>query len=82
MLGFILILMAVGWVLGGPAPDNRQVLAVTTNLRNVGLVYVLVDECCNDPLFSTAVLAFMAMMVPANLVLTVVTAIMRKRRAE
>lgn len=79
MLGFILILMAVGWVMGGPDADSRQVLAVTTNLRNVGLVYVLVDECCNDPLFSTSVLAFMAMMVPANLVLTIAGAVMRKR---
>jgi BASS family bile acid:Na+ symporter len=80
MLGFILILMGVGWVLGGPHSDYRQVLAVTTNLRNVGLVYVLVEECCNDPMFSTSVLAFMALMVPANLVLTIMCAIWRKRR--
>ena len=81
MLVFILILMAVGWVFGGPEPDHRQVLAVTTNLRNVGLVYLLVDECCGDSLLSTSVLAFMAVMVPANLVLTVGGGIMRKRRA-
>jgi BASS family bile acid:Na+ symporter len=80
MLGFILILLAVGWMLGGPGPDERQVLAVTTNLRNVGLVYVLVDGCCADALFSTSVLAFMALMVPVNLAFTVASAIMRKRR--
>jgi BASS family bile acid:Na+ symporter len=80
MLGFILILVAVGWVLGGPDPDERQVLAVTTNLRNVGLVYVLVDGCCTDALFSTSVLAFMALMVPVNLAFTVASAMMRKRR--
>ena len=81
MLAFILVLMAVGWLLGGPEPDQRQVLATTTNLRNVGLVYALVDECCGDPLFSTSVLAMMAIMVPANLVLTIVSGILRKRRA-
>lgn len=81
MLGFILILLAVGWVLGGPDPERRQVLAVTTNLRNVGLVYVLVDGCCSEPLFSTSVLGFMAIMVPVNLVFTVACAVMRKRRA-
>jgi hypothetical protein len=80
MFGFIVILMAVGWVLGGPAADHRQVLAVTTNLRNVGLVYVLVDECCGEPLLSISVLAFMALMVPLNLVFTVTIAVMRKRR--
>jgi len=80
MLAFILILMGVGWALGGPTADHRQVLAVTTNLRNVGLVYVLVDECCGEPLLSTSVLAFMALMVPVNLVFTVTIAVMRKRR--
>jgi BASS family bile acid:Na+ symporter len=80
MLAFILILMAVGWMLGGPTPEKRQVLAVTTNLRNVGLIYVLVDGCCNDSLYAAAVLAFMVLMVPANLVFTIGCAVMRKRR--
>lgn len=81
MLGFILILLATGWILGGPNPGYRQVLGTTTNLRNVGLVYVLVDECCSDPLFSTSVLAFMAIMVPVNLIFTIACAIWRKKRA-
>ena len=80
MLTFILVMMAVGWALGGPDPDSRQVLAVSTNLRNVGLVYVIVDDCCGDPLLATAVLAFMAIMVLPNLVLTVVCGIHRKKR--
>ena len=81
LLLFILILMATGWLLGGPEPGYRQVLAVTTNLRNVGLVYLLIDDCCAEPRYVTAVLAFMAIMVPANLVLTVVCGILRKRQA-
>jgi BASS family bile acid:Na+ symporter len=80
MLAFILILMATGWFLGGPEAEHRQILATSTNLRNVGLVYVLVDGCCNNPLFSTAVLAFMAIMVPPNLALTVACALWRKRK--
>lgn len=80
MLCFILILMATGWILGGAEQDYRQVLAVTTNLRNVGLVYVLVDGCCADDSYSTALFAFMAIMVPANLALTIICAILRKRR--
>jgi len=80
MLLFILVMMAVGWVMGGPDPDSRQVLAVSTNLRNVGLVYVLVDDCCGDPLMPTAVLAFMAIMVLPNLLLTVGCGVQRKRR--
>lgn len=79
ILIFIVALMAVGWLLGGPDTGGRQVLAVTTNLRNVGLVYVLVDGCCDDNLRAAAVLGFMALMVLPNLVLTVGCAVWRKR---
>jgi len=79
MLAFILITMAVGWYLGGPERGHRQVLAVVTNLRNVGLVYVIVAACCVDPMLPTAVLAFMALMVPPNLILTVYNGIWRKK---
>jgi BASS family bile acid:Na+ symporter len=71
MLIFILSLMALGWWLGGSDPEFSQVLAICTNLRNVGLVYLLVDACCFSPFYSASVLAFMALMVPANLVLTI-----------
>jgi len=80
MLIFILSLMALGWWLGGSDPEFSQVLAICTNLRNVGLVYLLVDACCFSPFYSASVLAFMALMVPANLVLTIVCAVSRKRR--
>lgn len=76
---FILAMMAAGWFLGGPTTEGRQVLAVSTNLRNVGLVYVLAAHCCGDPGLGAAVLAFMAVMVPPNFLLTVVCALQRKR---
>ena len=82
MLAFVVVLMGVGWLLGGPSPAQRQVLAVTTNLRNVGLVYVLVDGRSEDPAFTASVLAMMALMVPANLVLTIACAVANKRRAD
>jgi len=81
ILLFILGLMAVGWMLGGPDIGGRQILAVSTNLRNVGLVYVLVDGCCDDGLLAAAVLGFMALMVLPNLILTVGCAVWRKRNA-
>jgi BASS family bile acid:Na+ symporter len=81
MLVFVLVLMAAGWIAGGPETDRRQVLAVATNLRNVGLVYVLINGCCEGQDYSAAVLAFMAVMVPLNLGLTLISAVLRKRRA-
>ena len=81
MLVFILVMMAVGWFMGGPDSESRQVLAVSTNLRNVGLVYVIVDDCCGDPLLPISVLAFMAIMVLPNLLLTVACGIWRKKHS-
>ena len=76
---FILAMMAAGWFLGGPTTEGRQVLAFSTNLRNVGLVYVLVDGCCDDNLLAAALLGFMALMILPNAVLTVGCAVWRKR---
>lgn len=81
ILTFIVGLMAAGWLLGGPDLSGRQILAVATNLRNVGLVYVLVDACCGDNSYTAAVLGFMALMVLPNLALTVVCGVWRKRHA-
>lgn len=81
MLLFVVALMATGWLAGGPETDRRQVLAVATNLRNVGLVFVLVEGCCEGGERTSAVLGFMALMVPANLMLTILCAVARKRRS-
>ena len=82
MLAYILVMMFVGWRLGGPERGHRQVLAVTTNLRNVGLVHVIVAACCADPMLLAAVLAFMALMVPPNLIFTVYNGIWRKKHGD
>lgn len=43
-LGMLLLLVAsfgTGWVLGGPAAENRKALTLTTSLRNVGVGLVI-----------------------------------------
>ncbi|MCP4306449.1 MAG: hypothetical protein GY788_16595 [bacterium] len=59
--------------------SGRVALAVDTNLRNVGLVHVVVNRCCGDPLLPAAVFAFMALMVPPNLILTLYNAFWHRR---
>ena len=81
-LAFVLILMAVGWAFGGPGIEGRQVLSVSTNLRNVGLVYVLVDGCCADNGIAAAVLGMMALMILPNLLLTIGCAVWRKKHSQ
>ena len=78
-MAFILALMATGWALGGPDSSDRQILAVSTNIRNVGLVYVLVDGCCGDDLISSAVLGLMSLLILPNLILTVTCNVLRKK---
>ncbi|MGA8325137.1 MAG: bile acid:sodium symporter [Candidatus Cybelea sp.] len=37
MLCLVLLSLAVGWTFGGPARENRRVLAIGSTLRNIGL---------------------------------------------
>jgi len=39
LASFLLVILSflTGWLLGGPAPENRRVLALGTTLRNIGL---------------------------------------------
>jgi bile acid:Na+ symporter, BASS family len=37
MLCLVLLSLAIGWAFGGPARENRRVLAIGSTLRNVGL---------------------------------------------
>jgi hypothetical protein len=41
MLALLLASWAAGWLLGGPGPDTRKVLTLTTSLRNVGVGLVI-----------------------------------------
>lgn len=56
---FILGSFAIGYVLGGPDPQNRQVLAFGTGFRNVSAALVVVSANFSDPqiLFMVLVIA-------------------------
>ncbi len=41
MLCLVLLSLAVGWALGGPAREDRRVLGIGTALRNIGLCAVI-----------------------------------------
>ena len=82
MLIFIIISMAVGWLMGGPAKDTRPVLATVTGMRHVGLS-VLIATGLNafpDQAVQAPLLAFSALMVPPSMLLTAYMLI-RSRKA-
>lgn len=71
MLLFILISMAVGWLLGGPAKATRGVLATVTGMRHAGLCLLIALHAFPDPAVQSYLLAFSALMIPPNMLLTV-----------
>jgi BASS family bile acid:Na+ symporter len=80
MLLFIVISMAVGWFMGGPAKETHPVLATITGMRNVALCLLIALNTFPDPAVQTPLVAFSALMVPPNMLLTVY-AVIRSRKA-
>jgi len=62
--------MVIGWWLGGPDPGRRRVLAVSTSMRNVAIALLIARHGFASTAVEATVVAFFALMVPANLLLT------------
>jgi BASS family bile acid:Na+ symporter len=80
MLLFIIISMAVGWFMGGSAKETRPVLATVTGMRHVGLSFLIALNAFPDPAVQAPLVAFSALMVPPNMLLTAYMLI-RSRKA-
>ena len=46
---FIIISFGIGWLLGGPEPDARRVLALATAQRNIAAALVVAAQSFEDP---------------------------------
>jgi hypothetical protein len=80
MLLFIIISMAVGWFMAGPAKEARPVLATVTGMRHIALCLLISLNTFPDPAVQTPLLAFSALMVPPSMLLTAYMVI-RSRKA-
>jgi len=80
MLIFIIISMAVGWFMGGPAQETRPVLATVTGMRHVALSILIALNAFPDQAVQAPLLAFSALMVPPSMLLTAYMLI-RSRKA-
>ena len=80
---FVLILfsMLVGWLLGGPETETRQVLASATSMRNVALALPIAATFPDASAVLPALIAFSALMVPPNLLLAIACLIHNRRQA-
>jgi BASS family bile acid:Na+ symporter len=81
MLAFIIFSMVIGWWMGGPEKGNRRVLAIATSMRNAGLCLLVAMRMFPESGADTAVIAFMGLMVPPNMLFTVYHTV-KERRGE
>ncbi len=82
MLLFIIIVMLIGWFMGGPKKGNREVLATASSMRNIALCMAIVLTSFPDRGVEAPLIAFVALMIPVNMVFTVGGSIIDKIRAK
>lgn len=73
--------MLIGWLLGGPDPATRRVLATGTGMRNAMVAFLVALTSFPDSDVDVAVLACSALMVPPNMLFTVYQNVRARRRA-
>lgn len=71
--------MLIGWCLGGPEKGMRRVAAANTSMRNAALCLMLAVAGLPERNVDLVVLAFMALMVPPNMLFFVYHTIREKR---
>lgn len=58
MSALLIVSLAAGWWLGGPSPEDRRTLSLTTSLRNVGLSLVISTSAFPDTPAVAAVMGY------------------------
>ena len=82
MLGLIVATMIVGWLGGGPHWETRRVLASASSMRNVALSLAIVTRSIPDAGVEVPLVAFCALMITPNLILLVLTLVLKRLRRE
>jgi predicted Na+-dependent transporter len=57
-LFLVLLSLGTGWILGGPAREDRRVLAIGTALRNIGLCALVATASFSQPQVAATVLVY------------------------
>ncbi len=78
---FFVASMVIGWLMGGPASESRQVLATATSMRNAALCLVVAQVSPWGDAVMTPLIAFSLLMVPPNMLYSVFNLVRAKRRA-
>jgi bile acid:Na+ symporter, BASS family len=68
MVLLLLFSMLIGWLIGGPDPESRRVLATSTSMRSVIVVLYVARYCFPGTNVYMVPVAYLSLMVPTNLV--------------
>jgi BASS family bile acid:Na+ symporter len=79
MLTLTLCSMAAGWLLGGPAREDRRILGIGTTLRNIGLCSLIATSTLQNSDIAAAVLTYLVVQI---IVSTLFGAIFKRRAKE
>ncbi len=67
MLLLLLLSMLIGWLIGGPDPESRRVLATSTGMRSVIVVLYVARYCFPGTSVYMIPIVYVSLMVPTNL---------------
>jgi len=81
MIGFIILMMIIGWLFGGPSKETRRILATTTSMRNAALCFVIATNGFPDTNVIVTVVAFSGLMIFPNMLFTVYEIIKERKSA-
>jgi len=81
ILLLIFVSMVIGWYMGGPTHDQRQIMATSTSMRNAALCFGIVQATQPGHPVETPLIAFSMLMVFPNMVFTIYHAVRGKRKA-
>src|SRR5277367_6193685 len=68
VLLLLLLSMLIGWMIGGPDPESRRVLATSTSMRSVIVVLYVARYCFPGTNVYMVPIVYLSLMVPTNLV--------------
>ena len=81
MIGFIILMMIIGWLFGGPSNQTRRILATTTSMRNAALCLLIAINSFPGTDVIVTVVAFSGLMIPPNMLLAVYEIIKERKSA-
>lgn len=82
MLALIIASMITGWLLGGPDEDKRHIMATATGVRNIPLCLPIAVFSLAHTKIDVTMVAFAALMIPPNGLLTLFRIIKKKIKAK